>query len=770
MEASSKERSPATVSCSHQYQTLPNSKFPRKSFHVFGNAAVSYTPPVYSDNTSSRLCVPFCHVRPSTVAEATSRSWKATPSHHRNHTAPDHTHSRSYTSTGKTNFTTSIKGHSKSRYTCPPPTKRAPISGHDVLLASRASGVEGRPRGVAKGRVAMSEELSEADLLHLTLSQVCGMEDSQVEAGTVEKNSSFGEPTRNQKVTEDSGYASREISALKSPSPVGMDTKCLAEVSDDVTDLLFAEVAMEELEDTLDVDDVDMDTECCSVSEDVVQHSDMDGWDTVCCSVSKNVDKHSDIGSHTTSAKDNIDTTRMLDNLKDQHSSVNERCSVSTKVLCDHRSNMDAAVEHCHVSTDVLTSTEDRHGHVTAIRPQLGSLLQLRLQRKSSRIPATDVLAPPMRRSPAELSMLGVPHCVQAVSSCNAERFRFPSDYFSSSVQQSVCGSVCVGDGCVVTLQNGSAGISELWQAFKSSPGVDPKLISYRWFANHFQHLVTKLASMEVMYPDTFALQCLTPNWLMLQVKYRYDREIDRAERSAIHKICEHDDIPSRRIVLYVSKCCSPTNTEGVLSRNKNTDETVFGDETPAIQDEGQRYRSPPPLLLELSDGWYGLPCVLDAPLQHMVTTGRIEVGTKLVLCGMEVLGLEAPAHPLEVPATCRLSISANSSRRARWYAKLGFQPNPRPFPTGLEALFADGGKVGCVDAVIARVYPVTYLEKGEEGAAKRRMRCVRSEERECARHRKQREKVVERISLQIQRDYENELAKQGQLIVYGSE
>ena len=39
----------------------------------------------------------------------------------------------------------------------------------------------------------------------------------------------------------------------------------------------------------------------------------------------------------------------------------------------------------------------------------------------------------------------------------------------------------------------------------------------------------------------------------MKDLKYRYDREIDRSQRSAIRKILEKDDVPSKRIVLCIA-------------------------------------------------------------------------------------------------------------------------------------------------------------------------------------------------------------------------
>ena len=52
------------------------------------------------------------------------------------------------------------------------------------------------------------------------------------------------------------------------------------------------------------------------------------------------------------------------------------------------------------------------------------------------------------------------------------------------------------------------------------------------------------------------------------------------------------------------------------------------------------------------------------------------------------------------------LELYANSTRRAHWDAKLGFQPDRRAFAVPLYSLFSDGGLVGCVDVVITRIYP----------------------------------------------------------------
>jgi len=62
--------------------------------------------------------------------------------------------------------------------------------------------------------------------------------------------------------------------------------------------------------------------------------------------------------------------------------------------------------------------------------------------------------------------------------------------------------------------------------------------------------------------------------------------------------------------------------------------------------------------------------------------------------------------HFFQCPDNIMLALSTNSTRRASWEAKLGFQTDKRAFSVPLTTLYADGGCVGCIDVMILRQYP----------------------------------------------------------------
>uniref|UniRef100_T1HCP8 Tower domain-containing protein n=1 Tax=Rhodnius prolixus TaxID=13249 RepID=T1HCP8_RHOPR len=269
------------------------------------------------------------------------------------------------------------------------------------------------------------------------------------------------------------------------------------------------------------------------------------------------------------------------------------------------------------------------------------------------------------------------------------------------------------------------AGLVEIENCLLSSPGVDPKLLPNGWVANHYRWIVWKLASMEKSFPDIFGGRCLNPDNVLQQLKYRYDREIDRAQRAAFKKISEGDESASRLFI-----CC-------VAAIRKNVSEI---EETT--------------LDLELTDGWYSLWASVDQEMVGLVNKNIVCVGSKLAIMGADSLTPDQACDPLK--AQCRLKISTNSCRRARWDAKMGFV-NVRCFSSlKLSSILPQGGIVGKISALVARVYPILHMSKDSEG--KTVFRNERTESAEEARNEKiyieKAEELYEQVWSEVEQKY----------------
>ena len=95
------------------------------------------------------------------------------------------------------------------------------------------------------------------------------------------------------------------------------------------------------------------------------------------------------------------------------------------------------------------------------------------------------------------------------------------------------------GEFLVILSDDNTIGCEEIGASLLASKNVDPSLCSLEWIRNHFRWIVWKLASMEIRCPTLFARACLTPSNVLEQLKYRYDREIDNSQRSALKRIIE---------------------------------------------------------------------------------------------------------------------------------------------------------------------------------------------------------------------------------------
>uniref|UniRef100_A0A672JEJ5 BRCA2 DNA repair associated n=1 Tax=Salarias fasciatus TaxID=181472 RepID=A0A672JEJ5_SALFA len=347
----------------------------------------------------------------------------------------------------------------------------------------------------------------------------------------------------------------------------------------------------------------------------------------------------------------------------------------------------------------------------------------------------------PGRYTPKELYGHGVHWHVSEITSETAGSFRFNLLQFIQPDALAEGGGVQLGDGgWLIPRNDGTAGKEEFYRALCDTPGVDPKLLSEAWVFNHYRWIVWKQASMEKSFPETMGSLCLTPEQVLLQLKYRYDVEVDRSRRPALRKVLEKDDTAAKTLVLCVSGIASMG-----LSPNKNA-------KTP--QGADAKLQSPPAVVW-LTDGWYAIRAQLDEPLTAMLHRGRLAVGGKLIVHGAQLAGVQDACPPLEAPESAMLKISANSCRPVRWDVKLGFYKDPRPFLLPVSSLYTSGGPVGCVDILILRSYPIQWMERKPDGGVV--FRSVRAEEKEARRHSSHKQRAMETLFAKIQAEFEQE-------------
>ncbi|XP_060902997.1 breast cancer type 2 susceptibility protein [Labrus mixtus] len=378
------------------------------------------------------------------------------------------------------------------------------------------------------------------------------------------------------------------------------------------------------------------------------------------------------------------------------------------------------------------------------IRPLPGSLFLT----KTSGVPRLKLKAavngkPPARYSTKQLYESGVHQHVCEITSEAAESFRFRLQQFIRQEAFTDGGGVQLADGgWLIPSNDGTAGKQEFYRALCDSPGVDPKLISEEWVYNHYRWIVWKQASMERSFPETMGSLCLTPEQVLLQLKYRYDVEVDHSRRPALRKIMEKDDTAVKTLVLCV---CGVISTGHAQKRLSDTKTPQGGDAKPENTSA----------VVWLTDGWYSIKAQLDEPLTAMLQKGRLYVGGKLIVHGAQLVGSQDACSPLEAPESLMLKICANSSRPTRWDTKLGFHRDPRPFLLPVSSLYSNGGPVGCADIIILRSYPIQWMERKSEGGVV--FRSVRAEEKEARRYNGNKQKAMEILFAKIQAEFEKE-------------
>ncbi|KAJ8667332.1 hypothetical protein QAD02_008994 [Eretmocerus hayati] len=349
---------------------------------------------------------------------------------------------------------------------------------------------------------------------------------------------------------------------------------------------------------------------------------------------------------------------------------------------------------------DAIFDQEETYNNKKRIRvkPMMGSLLKHRLMNSKNRVSWAELVGDslPRGRSREELAKQQIDVKIAEITSSNSVQYKFSSNYIFRNKKSA---TLDVGDGAILIFdESGNAGVAEFRKSFLSMAGVDPKLLHANWIENHYRWIVWKLASMDRQsFGNVNLPKMLTPKRVIDELKYRYDREIDRAQRPALRKILEKDEVPSHRMVLCISSITENSNNEEAEKEVK----VILG---------MSRWR------VEATDGWYDIPLTIDNAMQSYIVSGKIKEGTKIVTYGAELLDCERGFHPLDKPANVSLRIHTNCTRRARWDAKLGFQRISRPIPVKLSQIVSSGGMVGEITVVAARVYPPLYREKTSDG------------------------------------------------------
>ncbi|KAI3639929.1 hypothetical protein MIR68_002057 [Amoeboaphelidium protococcarum] len=211
-----------------------------------------------------------------------------------------------------------------------------------------------------------------------------------------------------------------------------------------------------------------------------------------------------------------------------------------------------------------------------------------------------------------------------------------------------------------------------------------------KWVQNHYKLIVQKLLCYVLKFPSIFWVdeskrrEWCSPDAVMRQLCYRYEREHLMAHRSSIKIICEQDAPSSYPLVLFVYSVA--------ISADSDQAECL------------------------LSDGWYMVNAQLDPVLTRSVKNGKLLSGQKLLVCNAQMINQSEACSPLELSSDSKLRIFANSTRRVAWHTRLGHLRVP-PLVIPVRSINSEGGLISYVETFIIRKYPVIYTETLPDGS-----------------------------------------------------
>ena len=244
----------------------------------------------------------------------------------------------------------------------------------------------------------------------------------------------------------------------------------------------------------------------------------------------------------------------------------------------------------------------------------------------------------------------------------------------------------------------------------RATEGLNTKLLTKRYVDCHFKQIILKLSSMERAFPQASG-KLLTSLSVLSQLRRRFEREILGAERPALRKVLNRDAHYANCMILSVASIgtSTPQNAPKAPPSSPN------GHLLPT--------RRQPCVTVELTDGWYNVCATLDQGLSSRVVSGQVTIGTKLVTCASAMKGADDGVDPLDdgysskaghggEEPSARLMLQSNSTRRARWDAKLGWcggWSRTGLLKVSLGTAAPGGGDVPLLEVVVYRRYPKMF-------------------------------------------------------------
>eukprot|EP00268_Persea_americana_P065099 TRINITY_DN8643_c1_g1_i1.p1 TRINITY_DN8643_c1_g1~~TRINITY_DN8643_c1_g1_i1.p1 ORF type:complete len:867 (-),score=167.40 TRINITY_DN8643_c1_g1_i1:1431-3725(-) len=267
-----------------------------------------------------------------------------------------------------------------------------------------------------------------------------------------------------------------------------------------------------------------------------------------------------------------------------------------------------------------------------------------------------------------------------------------------------------------------------------------------KWVSNHYKWIVWKLACLERGFQTEASGKYLTVSNVLEELKYRYDREVNLGHRSAIKRIVEGDASPASAMVLCISAIHAYPDLKleemgSPLAPSKDFCKTLSvsnGAEKTLVTN------------IELTDGWYSLDAVLDAPLSKQLVSRKLFVGQKLWILGAGLCGWAGPVSPLECSGMISLHLHMNGTYRAHWADRLGFCRRIGA-PLSFSCIKCDGGPVPRTLAGVTRIYPILYKERLADGTTV--VRSERMETKTFQLYNQRRSIIAEGVISELQKD-----------------